>query len=65
MRVVKTEVHSKIDLILEETLKHDALFRASDTANKQILVGIDENTKGISEKLMNVVGKLINGKQHD
>ena len=65
VRVAKDEVHSKIDQILESTLTHDAYLRASDKENKQLLVEIKETTGGISEKLMDIVHRLINGKKHD
>lgn len=65
MRVAKTEVHSKIDLILENTLTHDAYLRRSDTENKQMLGEINETTRGTSTKLMDVISKLINGKSRN
>lgn len=65
MRVAKTEVHSKIDFILEETLKHDAYLRQSDVQNKQILTEIKETTSGTSTRLMDVINRLINGRGKD
>jgi len=61
IRNAKITTQNKLDLIFEEQLKHDSYLRGADTTNKQLLVGIDENTKGISEKLMRVIDRLING----
>ena len=47
LRKVKVATQDKLDLILEEQLKHDSIFRQADSDNKQLLVGIDENTRGI------------------
>jgi hypothetical protein len=62
MRVAKTETHSKIDLILENALAHDAYLRQSDVQNKQILTEIKETTSGTSTRLMDVINRLINGR---
>ena len=65
VRVAKDEVHSKIDQILESTLTHDAYLRASDSQSKQVLEEIRGSTTSISDKLMSVIDRLINGKKHD
>jgi hypothetical protein len=62
VKKVKVETHNKIDLILENTLAHDAYLRQSDVQNKQILTEIKETTSGTSTRLMDVINRLINGR---
>ena len=65
LRKVKVATQDKLDLILEETLKHDSFLRVSDRESKQLLVEIKETGLSTSEKLLTVINKMLNGIKHE
>ena len=65
LRKVKVATQDKLDLILEEQLKHDNYLRGSDKENKQLLIEIKETGLSTSEKLMAIITRVLNGKKHE
>ena len=65
LRKVKVATQDKLDLILEEQLKHDSYLRGSDKENKQLLIEIKETGLSTSEKLLAVINKMLNGTKHE
>ena len=65
LKKIKVATQDKLDLILEETLKHDSFLRVSDRESKQLLVEIKETGLSTSDKLMAIITRVLNGKKHE